>query len=115
MQSGSPLSPLLLNAKERLRKVIQTALLPRRHHRDGLHEVLVADLAALSSEGEHAGLDANGLELGAVEVLATAGQLLEHHVLPDVHLPAVDAHDLGSSLLGGVGQLDLAIQPSRTE
>ena len=73
------------------------------------------NLAVFVSEGKHTGLDTDSLELCSVEILAVASQFLEYHVLSDVHLPAVDAHNLGSGLLGGVRELDLTIQPSRTE
>ena len=67
------------------------------------------------SKGQHTGLDANSLELCSIEILTIASQFLEDHVLPDVHLSAMDAHNLGSGLFGGVGKFDLAIQPSRPE
>lgn len=99
----------------KLGKVIQTALLPCRNYACGLHKIFMRNLAAFISEGKHTGLDTDSLELCSVEILTVASQFLEYHVLPDVHLPAMDAHNLGSGLLGGVRELDLTIQPSRTE
>ena len=61
------------------------------------------------------GFDADGLALGAVEVVRAARQLLEVDVLAHVHLAAVYLHDACARLLIGVGKLDLAVETTRAQ
>ena len=55
-------------ARRTERTVLQGRLLLRLDDGDAFHKVFVAELRGLSPQGEHAGLHADRLKLGAVEV-----------------------------------------------
>lgn len=50
-------------------------------------EVLMAELCGTLPQRNHAGLDADSLQLGTVELVGTPRQLLEVDVWRDSHLP----------------------------
>ena len=96
---------------ERSSVIIEVGLLLGLHFGDAVHVVLVREEGASPPEGAHAGLDAHGLELRAVEVLGGPGQLHEVDLLVH-HLPGVDLQDLHARLLVGQRELDLPVQPA---
>ncbi|CAN8007616.1 unnamed protein product, partial [Ixodes pacificus] len=95
--------------------VVEVSLFLGLHLHDGVHVVLVRHTGPATPQRDHAGLDADGLALGAVEVVRAPRQLLVVHVLVAVHLPRVDLHDPRPGLLVGVRKLNLPIQPARTQ
>ena len=68
------------------------------------------DLRAVATEGEHAGFDAHGFELGAVEIFGAASELVKVHLGVNVHLAGVDLHDLRSSIFVRMRELDLTVE-----
>ena len=85
------------------------------HLGDGVDVVLVADLALPGAQGDHAGLDANGLKHGATELIGAAGELTPVDSRVDAHLARVDLENLGAGLLVRQRELDLAINTAWAE
>jgi len=96
--------------------VVQGGLLLGLDIVDSLHEVFVLEDGAASAQRGHAGLDADGLHLGSVELGGAAGQLLEVHiVLIHVHFARVDLHDARTGLLVRQRKLNFTIETTGAE
>jgi hypothetical protein len=82
---------------------------------DGVDVVLVPDLVLAHAQGDHASLDAHGLEHGTAELVRAARQLAPVDRRVDLHLARVDLENLGASLLVGQRELDLAVKTAGPE
>ena len=97
-----PLVRCEVTMRMRMRMMRNThLLLLGLHLGDGVDVVLVADLALPGAQGDHAGLDADGLEHGATELVGAAGELAPVDGGVDAHFAGVDLQDLGPRLLVG--------------
>ena len=73
-------------------------------------EVLVAQLRGTLPQSDHTGLNTNGLQLCAVELVCTPSKLFVVDVRRDGHLPRVDFQDTSSGGLVRQRELDFAVE-----
>lgn len=78
-------------------------------------EVGHLDAHAALAQGEQAGLGADGLDVGAREVVLLGDELVEVDVLVEAHLAGVEVEDLALRVLVRVLEQDLAVDAPRAD
>ena len=109
------LNSIIHDISHKLGIIIQICFLLGLDLNNCIKEVLVGHEVRLPPEGDHPRLDTHRLALGSVEIVRGSGEFLVVDVRIHVHLPGVDLHDPGPSLLRRGRELDLSVQSSGSE